>query len=223
MQCMKRKTIDQIWVKRLLLLLTISWRDLDLVCGDLKAFFCPLTRVIVSWNVSHSLFKPFQAFIRPFCSPPMLHLCLLNTYISWPLLDRFQWGRVLFFPLRWVLVCLSVCEKEGWVVTWLVRVRMWSRPCVLLVVVRFDLGPIIRLFLPFFGLFSIPGPRQPDLFALFGLFCLLCQIEVLLLNGLDKNDRGLPLTSRFHSLFISSKPCNVCCLKVSSHHYQLGK
>ena len=69
MQCIKMKTIDQLWVKRQHFL-TTSQRDLDLVCGDLKAFFCPLTRVIVSWNVSHSLFKPFQAFIRPFAAVP---------------------------------------------------------------------------------------------------------------------------------------------------------
>ena len=74
---------------------------------------------------------------------------------------------------------------------------MWSRPCVLLVVVRFDLGPIIRLFLPFFGLFSIPGPRQTDLFALFGLFCLLCQLEDLSFNGLDKKDRFAWLISNY--------------------------
>ena len=105
----------------------------------------------------------------------MLHLCLLNTYISWPSLDRFKWGGVLFLVPPFSL-SVSKCLREGRMGGWLesgcgrARACFWSW-CGLI------LGPSFVCFCPFSDFFQSRVPARRIFLPFLDFFACIVNLK----------------------------------------------
>ena len=137
----------------------------------------------------------------------MLNLCLLNTYISWPLLDRFKWGRVFFLVPPFSL-SVSKCLREGRMGGWLesgcgrARACFWSS-CGLI------LGPSFVCFCPFSEFFQSRVPARRIFLPSLDIFVGFVKLKSYRSMGSIKNTKVcLWLPDSILHLFWA-KQCNV--------------